>query len=114
MYIYMHVCICTRMGVSVGACLALCTGRHQSAILSQHSGHLYLQWLSSRGAGVSPPPWPLVSGVGLQSFRPFVCSKADWLRVREGAAPPLSSAYFIGSSSFNRFSCAGYINSVLA
>lgn len=64
-----------------------------------------------RSWGLSSP-LASVSCVGLQSFHPFVCSKADWLRVREGAAPPLSSAYFIGSSSFNRFSCAGYINSV--
>ena len=73
---------------------------------------------------VAPPPlWApiiifiIILIIFVLAFNCLLCHSLVFLRLigwesQGGAAPPLDSVYFIGSSSFNHSSCAGYINSV--
>lgn len=108
MYIYIYACMYMHTYVMMSACnVEVRPLHHRAAVTSQQSStsSVVIVW-TSRGL-----PTPRTPVHVLASPRG---SKADRFResVGAGGAPPLSSAYFTGSTSFNHSSCAGYINSV--
>lgn len=132
-YTYMHVCICTRTDVFVtmlecnvkSRLVALhlqrpqvrCTGSRCECTVSlsstEQSSTSSVVIFKKRPTGLQSSSlsslyWPLK----VCCVIPLCFLRLIGWESQGGTAPPLNSVYFIGSSSFNHSSCAGYINSV--